>query len=543
MQGADRRPDEPRRKISRRSLLRSSMAIGAAGALTKGLGARQGHIIESASSTGAAAGATLADVEHVVIVIQENRSFDHYFGTMSAVRGFADPHALSHVVDGTRYTVFDQFGYQPGRGVSASGFLQPFRLIDDPPMDDGFTTNDITHDWAPQHVSWNDGRMDQFVKAHVAADGAANGFLTMGYFTRSELPFYYALADAFTICDRYHCSVLGPTDPNRSMAMTGGIGADGAHGQPILETYVQNRVEQFATRSWETMPERLSEAGVSWKIYQDPTSLFLFNVLPYFKQYAFPASAAQARLAQQAFTPQYPTDFEADVADGSLPKVSWLIPPAVACEHPAAPPPYGEWFVSQVLETLVSNPEVWERTVMFVTYDENGGWFDHVPPVTPGPTLGDLSEVPNGAEFEGEYVTLGTLPEDAKGIRGPVGLGFRVPCLVVSPFSRGGNVSSEVFDHTSLLRFLERRFAVEVPNLSSWRRSVTGDMTCTLPLLSSPDLSTPRLPATSLTDPKVLEQSVVNSILGTESQGQDYPPPSSNSGVPPQEQSPPRRQL
>jgi len=540
MQEAEQGPHTGQRRISRRSLLRTSLVVGAAGAVPKGLPSRHGQILDTALSSPTPSGSTLADVEHVVILIQENRSFDHYFGTLSGVRGFADPTAETQLVDGVRRTVFDQFGYEPGRGVDPAGFLQPFRLVNDPPIDDGFTTNDITHDWGPQHESWNDGAMNQFVKAHVAADGPANGFLTMGYFTRQDLPFYYALADAFTICDGYHCSVLGPTDPNRCMAMTASLGAEGSQGQPVLETYVQNRVQQFATRSWTTMPERLSEAGISWKIYQDPTSLFLFNVLPYFRQYATPRTAAEARLAQQAFTPQYPADFVADVTSGSLPDVTWLIPPAVCCEHPAAPPPYGEWFVSQVLETLVSNPEVWERTVLFVTCDENGGWFDHVPPPAPGPPVGDLSEIPQGAQYDGEYVTLQTLPQDASGIRGPVGLGFRVPCLVVSPFSRGGFVSSETFDHTSLLRFLERRFGVEVPNLSPWRRSVTGDMTAALPLLSSPETSMPKLPPTTLTDPKVLEEGVVNSILGTEDAGQDYPPPTHNSGVPLQEQSPRR---
>jgi len=532
-----------RSPVSRRSFLQASVALGAAGAAGAVLRPSQARLIDAALARSASGPSSLNDVEHVVILMQENRSFDHYFGTMSNVRGFSDPQVQMQSVNGVRHTVFDQFGYAPGQGPKPGGFLQPFKLVSNPPMDDGFTTNDITHDWGPQHTSWNSGAMDQFVKAHVASDGAANGFLTMGHFTREDLPFYYALADAFTICDGYHCSVLGPTDPNRVMSLTASLGADGRDGPPILETYVTNRLQQYATRTWTTMPERLSEAGVSWKIYQDPTSLFLFNVLPYFKQYLDPATPGQAQLAAQALVPQYPAEFDADVAAGTLPQVTWLLPSAVTCEHPAAPPPYGEWFVQQVLNTLVSNPAVWERTVLFVTYDENGGWFDHVAPVTPGPEALQLSQVPSGAEYAGEYVTTPSLPSDASTIRGPVGLGFRVPCFVISPFSRGGYVSSETLDHTSMLRFIETRFGVEVPNLSPWRRSVTGDMTGTLPLLASANLSVPDLPQTTLADPKVDEQAVVNALLGTEDFGQDYPPPSSNSGVPAQEAGPLRIQL
>src|SRR5205085_9983779 len=120
---------------------------------------------------------------------------------------------------------------------------------------------------------------------------------------------------------------------------------------------------------------------------------------------------------------------------------------------------------ADVLNTLVSNPSLWAKTALFITYDENGGFFDHVPPPTPA------------TGTAGEYLTVSPLPSDAGGVTGPIGLGFRVPTLVVSPFSRGGYVSSGVFDHTSLLRFIETRFGAEVPNLSAWRRSVTGDLT------------------------------------------------------------------
>jgi phospholipase C len=153
---------------------------------------------------------------------------------------------------------------------------------------------------------------------------------------------------------------------------------------------------------------------------------------------------------------------------------------------------YGEVALAQVLNGLVSNPAVWEKTALFATYDENGGFFDHVPPPVPAPGT------------PGEYLTIEPLPSIAGGFRGPIGLGFRVPMLVISPFTRGGFVCSRTFDHTSVLRFLERRFGPEVPNLSRWRRGHTGDMTQAFNFAAEPDTSVPTLPAPSLTDVRVL---------------------------------------
>jgi phospholipase C len=214
------------------------------------------------------------------------------------------------------------------------------------------------------------------------------------------------------------------------------------------------------------------------------------------------------------------------VRGSKLPAVSWILPPLAQCEHPAAPPGYGEDLIHSVLSTLVSNPAVWAQTVLFVTHDENGGFFDHVPPLTPPPGT------------EGEWLT-GNLPAAAGGINGPVGFGFRVPALVISPFSRGGYVCSDLFDHTSVLRFVETRFGVDVPNLSPWRRSVTGDMTAALALSKPPDTSVPALPPTSTGATGLAEQAVLNALAGYFDQGIDYPLPTANS-MPTQETSPPR---
>jgi phospholipase C len=514
---------------TRRAVVLGGAAIGAVGALRgrRGLTSAQGRLLERATAASAASNASLNDIKHVVILMQENRSFDHYFGTLSGVRGFSDPAVPRQTVGGQSYPVFDQFGYRPGTGPDSTGFLQPFHLLSDPPLENGESTNDIDHGWTGQHTSWNGGAMDSFIASHLASDGDKNGPVTMGHFTRQDLAFYYALADAFTICDHHFCSVLGPTDPNRLMAMTGTIDPAGSHGGPVVQTF-SDRVSEYGKLSWETMPEALQKAGVSWKVYNDPLGLIGLSPLPYFKQFDNPLSITGLELIARGLTPTYPGDFNDDVASGSLPSVSWILPPLYACEHPAAPPEWGEWLVQQVLSSLVSNPDVWAQTALFVIYDENGGFFDHVPPPT----------APAGTA--GEYLTANPLPSAAGGVTGPVGPGFRTPCLVVSPFSRGGYLCSDVSDNTSTLRFIESRFGVTVPNLSAWRRSVTTDMTSALALSRPPDTSVPSLPPTSLTgDTNVVAQAVLNALAGTEDVGIPYPIPDSNS-MPSQETSPAR---
>jgi phospholipase C len=237
------------------------------------------------------------------------------------------------------------------------------------------------------------------------------------------------------------------------------------------------------------MPEQLQARGVSWKVYGSPDGNFGDNVLPYFRQYW-----TNPTLLAKALLPTYPGSFQLDVALGTLPKVSWILAPLLASEHPPAPEVYGEWVAANVLSTLVSHPKIWAKTALFITHDENGGFFDHVPPPVPPPGT------------PGEYLTVNPLPSDAGGVAGPVGLGFRVPLMIASPFARGGFVSSDTFDHTSLLRFLETRFGAEVPNLSAWRRSVTGDLTSAFNF-ASVNAAVPSLPKPSLLDSRILTKS------------------------------------
>lgn len=435
--------------------------------------------------------AKVTDIDHVVIVIQENRSFDHYFGSYRGVHGFSDQSAA-----------FQQ--PYPGNTTNApTGVLLPYHL--DATKTNAACTHDITHDWVPQHQGWDNGAMDGFVTSRLPIN-ANDALLTMGYYTRADLPYYYAAADAFTLCDNYFCSVIGPTDPNRLYTMAASIDPDGKNGGPLLQSLVTTRSSFFGKLTYTTMPEQLQARGISWKVYSSPdenilNSIFSDNVLSYFKNFQDPTSP----LYKNAFGPQFPVDFLVDAVSGNLPQVSWVIASVVDSDHPPAPSLFGENTLSGIVTALTANPVQWAKTVLFATYDENGGFFDHVPPMTAPPGT------------PGEYVTAPAVPDPtvvgSPAISGPIGLGFRVPMLIISPFSRGGFISSDLFDHTSILRFLETRFGAEVPNLSAWRRAAVGDMTSAFNF-SKPDNSIPSLPSTAAAIPGILTE-CANNLAGT----------------------------
>ncbi|MGD0082910.1 MAG: alkaline phosphatase family protein [Acidimicrobiales bacterium] len=480
--------------MDRRDFLAAAAAAGAAGAAGALLSAcspsstksaRTSTTIRTATSV-KPAGSDLGAIDHVVMVMQENRSFDHYFGTFPGVRGFDD-----HPADDVG--VFSQ-RFPANKTVAPVGRLLPFHL--DTANTDAECTFDLSHAWPAQHACWNHGSMDAFVTTHTSPEyeGPQNGALTMGYYTRDDLPFYHALAEAFTLCDGYHCSVLGPTDPNRMFWLSGTNDPDGRGGGPIITTNEESSYQWSV--SWPTMPEALDAHGISWKVYNPPGSAYVpssdlamlvsNNRLLYFRQYRDRSSM----IYHNAFEWTFPADFARDVANDTLPAVSWLVAPIVPqdmSEHPPAPPSRGEYYTHQVIQTLASNPKVWAKTVLFLSYDENDGFFDHVPPPTPPPGTA------------GEYLTVDPLPESAGGVAGPIGLGMRVPMLVISPFARGGHVFSGTSDHTSQLRFLETRFGVTVPNLSDWRRATTSDLTGSLQAGAGVG-GLPSLPATALDD-------------------------------------------
>ncbi|MBN9590376.1 MAG: phospholipase C, phosphocholine-specific [Alphaproteobacteria bacterium] len=404
---------------------------------------------------------SIKDVQHVVILMQENRSFDHYFGSLRGVRGFGDPRPLT---------------WQNGKSVfhqphPRGGVVAPFHL-DSKGTNAQFMAS-LDHSWKGSQARWQD--WDAWIDAKTP--------MTMGYFTRADLPFYYALADAFTICDAYHCSIFGPTSPNRMFLFSGSNGLSA--GMEIPDAVTNSVIEvnetadpandsaRFTPYGWTTYAERLQHAGIDWKVYQEFDN-YGDNELAYFKAFRGldPSDelyrrgrawvdGANAGNAKTSRGEHLIAAFARDVAADRLPQVSWIVAPYIMCEHPAAPPGYGEQFTSGLICALASNPEVWAKTVFILTYDENDGFFDHVPPLVPPKANGISTADTMGEFYHGE----------------PVGFGPRVPMMVVSPWTRGGWVNSQLFDHTSIIRFLERRFGVEEPNISPWRRAMAGDLT------------------------------------------------------------------
>jgi len=475
------------RRLTRRQLLGAGGAAMLAGLLPD-------FVVRSPAPTSAAGCATLTDIDHVIIFIQENRSFDHYFGSDRGVRGFADrtaPRQSNGLSD----------FYQPDpQNVSnpPAGYLLPFHL--NTQTTNAACTHDIDHGWIVQHQSWDGGLMDGFVTLRLQPNGN-DAVLTMGYYTRGDLPFYYAVADAFTICDNYFCSVIGPTDPNRLYTVSASIDPDGKNGGPLVQTLDVQRQSFYGTFTWTTMPQQLEQRGISWKVYSSPDSNLENNVLTYFRQHW--NTPPTSPMFHNAFVPTYPADFVTDCAAGNLPQVSWVLAPLVDSEHPPAPSLFGENDLHTIMNAVTSNRSLWTRSVIFATYDENGGFFDHVAPVT----------APAGTP--GEYVTATPVadPNALGGISGPIGLGFRVPMLIISPFSRGGLVSSQRFDHTPVLRFLETRFGAEVPNLTAWRRGVVGDMTGALNF-AAPSPWIPGLPSTVTPSAGTIAQCAVT-LAGT----------------------------
>ncbi|MFE6622639.1 phosphocholine-specific phospholipase C [Streptomyces sp. NPDC057740] len=434
---------------------------------------------------------SIEDVEHIVVLMQENRSFDHYFGKLRGVRGFGDPRPVKH---------------DDGRSIwhqsNGSKDILPFH----PDADDlGMQfLEGLPHGWTDGQQAYNGGKYDKWIPA--------KGTTTMAYLTRDDIPFHYALADAFTVCDAYHCSFIGSTDPNRYYMWTGYTGNDGQGGGPVLGN-------DELGYGWTTYPERLEQAGVSWKIYQDIgdgldaqgswgwiqdayRGNYGDNSLLYFNKYreAEPGDPwyDKARTGTDAKSGEgYFDRLKADVKAGKLPQISWIAAPEAFSEHSNWPSNYGAWYIAQVLDALTANPEVWSKTALFITYDENDGFFDHVvPPLPPKDASRGKSTVD---------VSLDLYKGDSNRPAGPYGLGPRVPMLVVSPWSKGGYVCSETLDHTSILRFMERRFGVKETNISPWRRAICGDLTSAFDF-SRKDTRPAALPGTDEYEPQDRER-------------------------------------
>jgi len=536
--------------------------------------------IQKALAIDPPAGTTWLDAEHVVILMQENRSFDHCYGALRGVRGYHDPRAIE-LPDGNPVWL---------QTNAAGETYAPFRLD----IKDTKATwmGSLPHSWTNQTDARNGGRYDHWLQAKPSGNKEYEHMpLTLGYYDRQDIPFYYSLADAFTVCDQNFCSSLTGTTPNRLYLWTGTIRDQQNAG---ARARVRNEDTDYGVEaSWTTFPERLEEHGIDWRVYQNEISKhpafkgeeedwlanFTDNPLEWFTQYNVRYSRAYmpfipvliqkvtkeiAELQQQAdaspsddllkkkleekkavletlkqeqkhitpdnyvkLTPRQQSlhtraftrnsedlyfhnlttlhyedgdsaremqvpkgdilhQFRQDVRNDKLPTVSWLVPPANFSDHPGSPW-YGAWYVSEVLDILTHNPDVWKKTIFILCYDENDGYFDHVPPFTaPDPSRQDTGKVSANIDAGVEWVTREQdlqhcKEEDARS--GPIGLGYRVPLVIASPWSRGGYVNSQVFDHTSILQFMEKFLShksgkkIVESNISAWRRTVCGDLT------------------------------------------------------------------
>ncbi|MQR01480.1 phosphocholine-specific phospholipase C [Glaciimonas soli] len=423
--------------IDRRKFIQNSMAAIGTTMLPPALM----KAIAAPATTG-----TLGSIAHVVILCQENRSFDHYFGTIKGARGFNDDHAAT--IQSTTHNVFSQ---NDGSG----NLYTPWHLNTTAVA--GQWLGDVAHDLTTGTAAWDYGRSDKWIPEKTLNSAT--------YFNRNDIPYHYALADAFTLCDNYFCSARTSTNPNRLFLMSGGVDPAGTNGGPI-----DTNSFTYGTLTWQTYPEALQNAGVSWRVYQAADN-YDDNALAWFKQFTnLPTTSPLYINGRQT---RALSDFQNDVTNNTLPAVSWIVAPAAQSEHPAYSPNVGVDYVNQYLSALASNPAVWAKTVFILTYDENGGFYDHV--TTPTPPTGTTNEFISGVS---------------------IGLGSRVPTIVCSPWSTGGYVASEVFDHTSTLQFLEKWTGVTCPNISAWRRSVCGDLTSCFNF-SSVNNSFPVLPNTA----------------------------------------------
>jgi phospholipase C len=558
---------------SRRDFLKKAAFLSGGAAIINTLP----PVIQKALAIDPAAGSTFYDAEHVVFLMQENRSFDHALGSLQGVRGFNDPRAIKLPNDNKVWLQSNKAGETYG----------PFHL--DLKETKIAWMGSTPHNWTDQTDARNGGKYDKWLDVKRPYKVTyAHMPLTMGYCKREDFPFYYSLADAFTICDQHFCSVIAGTHANRYYWMTGTVRekntADG-----VAHLWNNNNYDK-PTLNWKTYPERLEENGIAWKVYQNELTMgfglngeasswlsnFGTNVLEYFEQYnvrMHPGGIAnlqdkkKALLAQIAESPKeglteeqekkitaikrlllkteeeeklYTMEayealpekvkslnkkaftinandpdfhnliplkyddkgterelnipkgdvldqFRKDVNEGNLPTVSWLMTPANFSDHPGVPW-FGSWFVSEVLEILTKNPEVWKKTVFVLTYDENDGYFDHVPPfVSTHPFKAHSGKMSSGLDGKLDFATKNAQTNPSmkeENIReSQIGLGYRVPMMIVSPWTRGGYVCSEVFDHTSSLQFLEKfiekKFnkSVAEENITPWRKTVCGDLT------------------------------------------------------------------
>ncbi|OZI74807.1 phosphocholine-specific phospholipase C [Bordetella genomosp. 12] len=421
---------------------------------------------------------TINDVEHVVILMQENRSFDMYFGTYKGARGFGD-----------RITIPLPNGRSVWEQSNGTRVVMPYHL--DSTQGNAQRVAGTPHDYVDAQNAWDAGRMAQWPRYKQDQ--------SMGYYRQKELEFQFALAEAFTLCDAYHCASHGGTNTNRLFHWTGTNDPLAQGNGPSTRNQWDGLGASSTGWTWKTYPERLQSAGVSWKVYQNLPDNYTDNPLAGFQQFRRANELAGNASSGSPYTP-WTSSMDAgnplyrgvantmpdggflqalrdDVQNGTLPQVSWIVAPANYSEHPGpSSPVQGAWYIQEALDALTSNPDVWSKTVFLINFDENDGYFDHVPsPAAPSLNTDGSMAGASTVNTDMERHTHASAQDAADNrVYGP---GPRVPMYVVSPWSRGGWINSQAFDHTSVLRFLEARFGVAEENISPWRRAVLGDMT------------------------------------------------------------------
>ena len=359
-------------------------------------------------STGALPPPESAGFEHVVVVMMENRSFDHFFGWLPGANG--QQAGLS---------------YKDSAGVS-----HPTHAL--APDYQGCGFNDPGHSYANGRVQYNNGGADGWL-----LDGSGNDIYAIGYYVQSDLRFLSPAAATFTICDNYFAGILSATYPNRFYQHAGQT----------------DRLSNTSTTS--TLPtiwDRLAEKGFSGRYY--------FNDLPFLALWGTRYVNITKPFNQ----------FLADAAAGTMPNVAY-VDPSFAGEttdtsnddHPHADIRDGEAFLNQIYDALRNSPN-WSKTVLIINFDEWGGFYDHVPP--------PLAPIPPASAAAGDV--------DGR-------LGFRVPCIVISPYARRNFIAHGQYDHTSILKMIEWRFGL--PALTV--RDATANNLAEVLNLASPNLTAP----------------------------------------------------
>lgn len=445
--------------VSRRAFLRNAAAVAAGAALSPllkfGRGGAMGPVIGNLGLTDRATWTPVSGskIKHVVILCQENRSFDHYLGQFGATElngaEVFDPNTTYSATTGTKF--------------------KPFHI-------DYFCDYDPDHGWDSSHTKWNGGAMDGWIKGELN-----DAPFAIGYYKKSDHIYHVDLAKSFTIADHYFCSQISQTLPNRLYLWSGTSGwsedtlTPDASRLPFNNPSFDSPPPQL---DWPTVPDVLDRTDVRlpWKSYSVadgslPSPIGAFNPLIFFKQF----QENPARMAQA--TNDFNTFFT-DLATGNLPAVSFIVTQAVVSEHPPAPPDAGQLLAARVVRALMEST-AWGSTALFLTYDEAGGYWDHV-----APPIYETVPARFGSERSGQAV-------------GPA---FRVPMTIVSPWAKRNHVFKEVADHTSVLKFIEWNFNLptsgsDALHIAPDRRTNLSDLQGAFDFSGSEPPATPMLPA------------------------------------------------